>query len=139
MRFTLGATIVLMGVLVMAFALTTGEIYRRQALESQRTTLEEMVRITAGQQLRDLEERARDLGLAMQSETGFRRALASGKRDVLVRQLRSQLRQYSVTANFIKLDRLVVYDTGARPLGAIHAAGARVTSAPGWPALICRA
>jgi GGDEF domain-containing protein len=136
MRFTLGATIVLMGVLVMAFALTTGEIYRRQALESQRTTLEEMVRITASQQLRDLEERARDLGLAMQSETGFRRALASGKRDVLVRQLQSQLRQYSVTANFIKLDRLVVYDTGYRPLGAINAAGARVTSAPGCPALI---
>ena len=65
MRFTLGATIVLMGVLVMAFALTTGEIYRRQALANQRTTLEEMVRITASQQLRDLEERAGDLGLAI--------------------------------------------------------------------------
>lgn len=139
MRFTLGATIVLMGVLVMAFALTTGEIYRRQALASQRTTLEEMVRITASQQLRDLEERARDLGLAIQSEAGFRRALASGKRDVLVRQLQGQLRQYSVTANFIKLDKLVVYDTGYRPLGAIKAGGARVTSSPGCPALIERA
>src|SRR3970040_449712 len=139
MRFTLGATIVLMGVLVMAFALTTGEIYRRQALANQRTTLEEMVRITASQQLRDLEERAGDLGLAIRGEAGSGRALASGKRDVLVRQLQVQLRQYSVTANFIKLDKLVVYDSGYRPLGAIKAGGARGTSSPGCPALIERA
>ena len=62
MRFTLAATIVLMGVLVMVFALTTGEIYRRQALESQRTMLEEMVRITAREQLRDLEDVLENVG-----------------------------------------------------------------------------
>jgi len=139
MRFTLGATIVLMGVLVMAFALTTGEIYRRQALESQRATLGEMVRITASEQLRGLEERARDLGLAMQSEAGFRHAFASGKRDVLARQLQNQLRQYSVTANVISLVKLVVYDTGYRPLGAAKAGGAHDNGSPGCPALIERA
>ena len=139
MRFTLGATIVLMGVLVMAFALTTGEIYRRQALESQRATLEEMVRITASDQLRDLEERARDLGLAIQSEAALRRALVSGKRDEFARQLQIQSRQYSATANIIKLDKLVVYDTGYRLLGAVKAGGAHANGSPGCPALIERA
>jgi len=139
MRFTLGATIVLMGVLVMAFALATGEIYRRQALESQRATLEEMVRIAASEQLRDLEERARDLGLAMQSEAGFRRALTSGKHDVLGRQLQNQFRQYTVTANVINLMKLVVYDTSYRPLAAIKSGGAKDNSSPGCPALIGRA
>ena len=71
MRFTLGATIALMGVLGLALALTTGEIYRHQTLESQRLALEELVQITASEQLHDLEERARDLGLALQSEPGI--------------------------------------------------------------------
>jgi hypothetical protein len=116
MRFTLGATIGLMGMLGLALALTTGEIYRRQAFENQRLALEELVRITVSEQLHDLEERARDLGLAVQSEPEFRRALASGQHDVLVQQLQNQFRQYFVTASIIKLEKLVVYDTHYRPL-----------------------
>ncbi len=140
MRFTLGATIVLMGVLGLVLALMTGEIYRRQALESQRLALEELVQISVSGQLHDLEERARDLGLAVQSEPAFQRALASGKRDVLVRQLLNQFRQYFVTANIIKLEKLVVYDARYRPLGAANTAS-KVTGndAPGCPTLIDRA
>ncbi|HWR88390.1 MAG TPA: hypothetical protein VN277_08225, partial [Acidiferrobacterales bacterium] len=140
MRFTLGATIVLMGTLGLALALTTGEIYRRQALENQRLALEELVRITVSEQLHDLEERARDLGLAVQSEPEFRRALASGQRDVLVQQLLSQFRQYFVTAGIIKLEKLVVYDTHYRPLGTANA-GSVIASkdSPGCPTLIDRA
>jgi hypothetical protein len=140
MRFTLGATIVLMGMLGLALALTTGEIYRRQAFENQRLALEELVRITINEQLHDLEERARDLGLAVQSEPEFRRALASGQRDVLDQQLRNQFSQYFVTASIIKLEKLVVYDTLYRPLGTANA-GNMVASngAPGCPTLIDRA
>jgi len=136
MRFTLGATIVLMGVLGLALALATGEIYRHQTLESQRLALEELVQITTSEQLRDLEERARDLGLALQSEPGFRHALANGKRDVLIRQLRNQFRQYFVTASIIKLEKLVVYDTRYRPLGTANAGN---TVASGCPTLLDRA
>jgi len=140
MRFTLGATIVLMGALGLALALTTGEIYRHQTLESQRTALEELVQISVNEQLRDLEERARDLGLALQSEPDFRRALASGKRDVLSHQLLNQFRQYFVTANIIKLEKLVVFDTGYRPLSTAKAGGSVADNdAPGCPTLIERA
>jgi len=140
MRFTLGATIVLMGLLGLALALATGEIYRHQTLENQRTALEELVQITVDRQLRDLEERARELGLALQSESGFRRALASGKRGELADQLQSQFRQYFVTAGIIKLERLVVYDTGHRALGAASA-GSKITGnhTAGCPTLIDQA
>jgi diguanylate cyclase len=139
MRFTLGATIVLMGVLGLALALTTGEIYQRQALESQRLALEELVRITVGEQLHDLEERSRDLGLALQGEPDFRNALASGKGNALNQQLLNQFHQYFVTASIIKLERLVVYDTGYRPLGAVSAGGVDNRGTPGCPMLIERA
>jgi GGDEF domain-containing protein len=140
MRFTLGATIILMGMLGLLLALTTGEIYRNQTLESQRTALAELVQISVGEQLHDLEERARDLGLAMQSEPDFRRALASGKRDVLTHQLLNQFHQYFVTANIIKLEKLVVYDAGYRPLSTAKAGGGVADNdAPGCPTLIERA
>jgi len=140
MRFTLGATIVLMGLLGLALALATGEIYRYQALENQRMALEELVQLSVNEQLRDLEERARDLGLAVQSEAGFRRALASGQREALLEQLLNQFRQYLVTANIIKLEKLVVYDTDYHPLGTARAGTAVVTNdTPGCPALIERA
>jgi GGDEF domain-containing protein len=140
MRLTLGATIVLMGVLGLTLALTTGEIYRYQTLESQRTALKELVQISVSEQLRDLEERARDLGLALQSEPRFRHALAGGKRDVLDHQLLNQFRQYFVTANIIKLEKLVVYDTGYRSLGTAKA-DTIVTNndSPDCPAFIDRA
>lgn len=140
MRFTLGATIVLMGVLGLALALTTGEIYQYQTLENERTALEELVQTSVGEQLHDLEERARDLGLALQSQTEFRRALASGRHDMLVLQLVNQFRQYFVTANIIKLEKLVVYDANYRPLGTANAGAlAADNDAPGCPALIERA
>ena len=140
MRFTLVAIIALMGVLGLALALTTGEIYRQQTLENQRAALEELVQISVGEQLHDLEERARDLGLALQSEPSFRRALSSGNRDTLVRQLQEQFRQYFVTANIIKLEKLVVYDTGYRPLGTARVGTTLADNgAPGCPALIDQA
>ena len=117
MRSTLAVTIVLMGTLGMLLALATGEIYRKDALENQRAALESVMQISATEQLRDLKERARDLGLAMQSENRFRQALAGGRPD-LERELRSQLRQYDATAKIIRLDRVAVYDVGYRLLAS---------------------
>ncbi len=126
MRFTLGATIVLMGVLGLALALATGELYRQQTLDYQREALKELVQVSVSAQLRDLDDRARTLGLALQAEPGFRLALASGNRDTLVRELQNQFRQYSIAAKIIRIDRLVAYDTGYRVLGTAKA-GANAT------------
>ena len=83
MRFTLGATIVLMGMLGLVLALATGEIYRKQTLENQRDALRQLIQVSIQEQLRDLQDRARDLGLALQTETAFRTALAGGNSNAL--------------------------------------------------------
>ena len=118
MRFTLGATIVLMGVLGLVLALITGEIYRSQTLENQRDALRDLVQASVAEQLRDLEDRARDLGLALQTETGLRQVLAQTGRGALERELLNQFHQYSITANIIKLDRLIAYNSNFRMLAS---------------------
>ena len=122
MRSTLAVTIVLMGTLGMLLALTTGEIYRKDALENQRAALESVVQISVVEQLRMLQERARDLGLAMQSEDRFRQALAAGSRPRLGRELQNQLRLYDATAKIIRLDRVAVYNADYQLLTAASAA-----------------
>jgi GGDEF domain-containing protein len=114
MRSTLAVTIVLMGALGMLLALATGEIYRKDALENQRAALKSVMQIGVAEQLRALQERALDLGLAMQSESRFRRALAGGSGPVLGQELQNQLRQYDATAKLIRLDRIAVYDADYR-------------------------
>ena len=122
MRSTLAVTIVLMGTLGMLLALTTGEIYREDALENQRAGLESVVQINVAEQLRKQQERMRDLGLAIQSEYRFREAFANSSRTDLGRELQNQLRQYDATAKIIQLDRVAVYDADYRPLTAASAA-----------------
>lgn len=137
MRSTLAVTIVLMGTLGMLLALTTGEIYRKDALENQRAALESVMQISVTEQLRELRERARDLGLAMQSENRFRRALADGSRLDLGRELENQLRQYDATAKIIRLDRVAVYDADYRLLTSASASRIFSNSDPaGCPKLI---
>ena len=132
MRFTLGATIVLMGVLGLVLALATGELYRQQTFDFQREALKELVQVSVNAQLRELEDRARTLGLSLQAEPGFRRALAGGNRDTIALELENQFRQYAIAAKVIKLDRLVAYDNGLRVLGA---AGVGGKAAPVFAAL----
>ena len=129
MRFTLGTTIVLMGVLGLVLALATGEVYRQQTLENQRDALKELVQVTVSARLRDLEDRARTLGLAIQAEPDFRNALASGNRNTLVRELENQLLQNSITAKVIKIDKVVVFDAGYRALGSAKVSSANKKSA----------
>lgn len=138
MRFTLGATLVLMGVLALALALTTGEIYRKEALDSQRNALAELLQLSVTEQLRDHEERTRDLGLALQSERGFHAALTDGDRERLARELHHQFRQYFAGATVIKLEKLVAYDAELRLLASTTLNAASTSGASGCPALLAR-
>lgn len=136
MRFTLGATVVLMGVLGLLLALVTGEIYQNQALENQRLALKDMVELSAIEQLRGLTDRARDLALAMQSETALRRAWNSNPQE-LARELHRQARLYVATAKRIRLGRLTAYDAGLHPRATATPAGPlSKAAAPACPALL---
>jgi len=131
MRFTLGATILLMGVLALVLALATGEIYRKEAVENHRTALIELLQITTGDLLRDQAERARDLGQSLQSEPAFRQSFdAGGAR--LGRELQKQFHQYFATAEVLKLESLVAYDLDYR-VRAVATAGATKPGNRGVP------
>jgi len=131
MRFTLGATVVLMGLLGLVLALTTGEIYHNEALSNQRLALRDLVELGTTEQLGELGNRSRDLALAMQSEAGLRAAWPGGG-PALATELHRQLRQYAATVKRIHVVQLTAYDSGLRPRAA--ASPETVLSPPHAPA-----
>jgi GGDEF domain-containing protein len=140
MRTTLGLTIALMGLLGMLLALTTGGIYRSLAVENQREALAELIRYAVNDRLSELEARSRDLGMALQSTAGFRRAFDDHRPATLAALLDSQFHQYFVTAEIIALKQLVVYDNDLGLLSAATAEpGAASPGALACPALVDRA
>jgi len=128
MRSTLSATILLMGALALVMALATGEIYRREAVDSQQAELAELLRLSADQQLRELTESARDLGLAIQSEPSFAPAFGAGGA-ALARELERQYRQYHLTAERLRVQELIARDRGYRALASTTATSARANPA----------
>lgn len=139
MRFTLAATLAVMGGLALLLALTTGEIYRHQALANQRDVQAELAQIAAREQLHELEARARDLGLALQSDPAYRRAVVDNDRTRLTTELRNQFRQHFVTAHVIPLLKLETYNRDLQSLASATAADASTAPEPGCPALIAAA
>ncbi|HEX9628246.1 MAG TPA: diguanylate cyclase [Acidiferrobacterales bacterium] len=139
MRTTLGLTIALMGLLGLLLALTTGEIYRRLAVENQRGALAELIRYSVNDRLRELEAHSRDLGMALQSTTGFRRAFDNRKPAALAALLDSQFHQYFVTAEVITLRQLVVYDNDLGLLSVATADPSAVAGPSSCPELVERA
>ncbi len=140
MRTTLGLTIGLMGLLALVLALATGEVYRRLTLDSQRGALADLAQLKASELLAELEQRSRDLGLALQSEPAFQHAFAARRSASLVRQLDSQFDQYFVSTGMINLEKLILYDATFNPI-AVSSEGQRSIDAgePVCPALIRRA
>jgi len=128
MRFTLGATVVLMGVLGLALALTTGEIYHHQALDNQRLALKQLVELSTTEQLNELENRSRDLALAMKSERDLRTAWTGGSGG-LASELHHQLRLYTATVKRIHVEQLAAYDNARRLRAAATPAAALATPA----------
>ncbi|MBI3547332.1 MAG: EAL domain-containing protein [Gammaproteobacteria bacterium] len=114
MRASLGLTILVMGLLGLALALMTGEIYRQQTLENQRAAMVEMLRLKTHDLLNNLEVKSRDLGLSMQHDAKFQRAFDINDVKTLSRLMDNQFHQYFETASVIKLEKLQVFDLNFR-------------------------
>jgi len=112
MRTTLGLTIGLMGMLGLVLALTTGEFYRRLALDNQRTLLVQLMRLTVNDRLHEVDARARELGLAIRDSHAFELAFGRRDRAAMTHQLdRLRIRQLAFD-NTRALPRLIVLDAG---------------------------
>ncbi len=104
MRASLSLTIVIMGLLGLALALATGEVYRQQTLDNHRAAMAELLRLKTDDLLRELEAKSRDLALAIQHEPGFQRAFAARDTVSLPRLMDNQFHQYFETANVIEIE-----------------------------------
>lgn len=144
MRFSLhatqGLTIVVMGVLAIALALTTGEVYRDLAVANQRTALGDLIGLKTRDLLQELTVTASDVGLQLQHDSAFRRAFDNGDIAQLNAQLDDQFHQYFVAAEVIKLQRLRARDLNFNIIATSNAKSTnRLGADEVCPALIERA
>ena len=121
LRANLASGIIVMAILGVVLAVVVTGVYRRFALDSQRSAFEQIIALRVSDLLEELGTHSHDLGQAIQSEKGFRRLFAARDRAILEQHLVSQFHQYFVTAGIIKLESLAVYDQNfglmARALG----------------------
>lgn len=135
MRTTLSLTIGLMGLLGVALALTTGEIYRHLALTNQREALAELIEANVTERLHQLDKEGQALGQALEQQPAFRRALLSGNRDAL-RALLDKLTPSPVQAmSLLDQRRLLLFD-GAFNRLAVSSGGKTGLGARGCPELM---
>lgn len=115
-RTIIGLMIGLMGLLGLALALFAGNIHRNLVVENQRASLARLVDLKVADLLDGTEAHARDLGVALQTDVVLRQAFDMRNRRVLEHTLEQQFHQYFVTANVLKIERLMVFDTDYRLL-----------------------
>ncbi|HEY9151165.1 MAG TPA: GGDEF domain-containing protein [Gammaproteobacteria bacterium] len=140
LRTLTGLVVLVMGVLGMSLALVTGGIYHRLTLENQRQGLAGLVELAVAEALARQEQKSRALGLSLQSEPAFERALAAGDHAAIRLLLDDQFHQYFVTAGEIRLLQLRLFSPDFRLLA--EAGEGRADFAPdsgACPGLIERA
>ena len=140
LRVTLSLTVIVMGLLAVVLALTTGEVYRDLAVAKQRTALSDLIGLKTRDLLRELEDRSREVGLQLQHDPAFRQAFGATDTATLQEQLRNQFHQYFVTADALKLERLNVRDLNFQLVATSTADDSRLTgNTAACPGLIERA
>lgn len=120
-RTILGLMIGLMGLLGLLLALIAGNINRNLVIENHKTALVELVRLKSTDHLRRLEEHARDLGIAIQSEASFRNRFDAGDPAGMAAALEHQFHQYFVTAGVLKLEKLIAFGSDYAMLAEVTA------------------
>jgi len=104
-------TILVVGLLGLGLALASTSVYRDVILDYKRQALVDLVKIKTRDKMNELEEYSRDLGNSLKTSTTFRQALGHDDSEALHDALEQQFHQYFVTANILRLERLVVFST----------------------------
>jgi diguanylate cyclase (GGDEF)-like protein len=107
-----------MGLLGLALAIITGEIYRSITLDNQRQALEEIIHIKVDEVLKDVVKNTSDLGLSLQTDLSFKKALTNKDRSEIERYLNEQFHRFFVTLSIIKLEKLIAFDEKFNVVGA---------------------
>jgi len=100
----------MLGLFTVAVVFVSGETYRQQALDTQRTALLDLAQLEVDDLLLDLSNTSRDLGLAVQQDPQFRKLFRSRDSEALEALLKNQFEQYFVTAGLLMVERLDILD-----------------------------
>lgn len=76
----LGVIITIMGALALFLALLSGSIHRDLVFNNQKLMMQEMIKISASESIKDLAQVSQDLGLALQSTQKFSQSLSEKTR-----------------------------------------------------------
>lgn len=99
-----------MGLVSLLLALLSGVVHRNLAIENHRVALSRLIHLKTIDLLDDLNATIRDLGASLQIQPEFRKAVVTKNKKNLTKILNNQFHQYFVTANVIKLEKLIAYD-----------------------------
>jgi len=114
---SLGLTVLVMGLVGIFLTIITGEIYRHQALENQRTALEALVKLKVDDILQDTLKKTSNLGLSIQSDRNFRNAYQEKGSLRVQSQLDQQFHRLHVTLDVLKLEKLIAFDKNFNVVG----------------------
>lgn len=109
-RTIMGLVVGLMGLISLVLAISSGELHSRLAFDNQRDYLIDLVKLKSDSVLEDLKDTSGDLALSLQRSKEFRDALKASESLSLTRQLNNQFHQYFVTAEVIRLEKIIIFN-----------------------------
>lgn len=118
LRTAIALAIGLMGLVGLLLAMTTGEVYRELNVEHERSALTDLLRLETTNQVAKHLKHIGELGLAIQHENAFKEAVQTRNDQKIVEIINSQFFQYYVTANILRVAKIIVYDANYEPLVA---------------------
>lgn len=110
MRASMGLVVLLMGLLGVLLALTTGNVYQRFVLENQRAIFEDLADIKINLILSDTIQKASDLGMSIQADSKLREAFRHRDAERINAQIHEQFHQFIVTTSLLKLQQAYALD-----------------------------
>jgi diguanylate cyclase (GGDEF)-like protein/PAS domain S-box-containing protein len=113
---TLATAILLIGVIGIALVIMTDYTYRMLAYEQQQESVSKLIAIKSADLMKKLTERQKDLGVRLQNESGFKKALDSNNKDDIVYWLDQEFNRYYVTIGLVKLEKIIIYDNNFKPI-----------------------
>lgn len=102
----------------MVLAIATGETYRQRAFDSQQQDFIQLAKLKVNDLLEKVVQDTKDLGISVQSNPDFVKAVRAQDPESLSKQLDQHFFRAFVTLNVLKLSKLYVLDTQLQLLAA---------------------
>lgn len=116
MRNSLVATISLMGLLVVGFALVSGEIYTKLSLENRAVILKELAELEVHHRWHKVRDDSIEMGLSIRQDLQARKLFQQRDKQKIVNALNDHFHRGYVTLGWLDLKKLRIYDKNMKLL-----------------------